>query len=127
MDNDRREAWALQLSQKDRVCHERLCELVPTQQARRLSYPQHDARLHQQAFYLTVIHATTSSLQELTDYLKNKQKRHTGCFLRRNIDNQYQINRDRIAKSTTHNIDIGQYMEIQMTFKQTKVKVTNQR
>eukprot|EP00971_Amphidinium_carterae_P306965 6100204-Amphidinium_carterae.1 len=69
----------------------------------------HGARLHQQAFYLTVVHTTTSSLQELTDYLKDEQKRHTRWFLRRNIDNQYQINGDQNAKATTPNINIGNY------------------
>eukprot|EP00971_Amphidinium_carterae_P140852 2790699-Amphidinium_carterae.1 len=96
---------------------ERLCELAPTDD------PQHEAQLHQQAFYPKEIHMTTRGLQDRIDYLRNELKRHAGWFLRRNIDDQYQISGDKIARSTTHNIDIAQYMEIRTTSKQTKVKL----
>eukprot|EP00971_Amphidinium_carterae_P001770 35366-Amphidinium_carterae.1 len=83
----RRQPRALQLPQKDRRCRERLCQ------------PQHEAQLHQQAFYLTVVHTTSSSLNELKEYLRDEQKRHAGWFLRQDFDNQFQINRDRVARS----------------------------
>eukprot|EP00971_Amphidinium_carterae_P308888 6137906-Amphidinium_carterae.2 len=49
-------------------------------------------------------------------------KRHAQWFDRREYDVQFQINGDRVARTTTQPINIGEFMEIKTTYKQTKLR-----
>eukprot|EP00971_Amphidinium_carterae_P078203 1547271-Amphidinium_carterae.1 len=44
-------------------------------------YPQHEDQVHGQAFCLTIVHTTTSSLKELTTYPKEDPNRRAEWFL----------------------------------------------
>eukprot|EP00971_Amphidinium_carterae_P194092 3851402-Amphidinium_carterae.2 len=90
-------------------------------------YCQHEDQLHYQAFYLAVAHMTPSSLNDLKDDLHDQQKQHAAWFSRRDIDTQFQINSDRVARTTNNTINIKQGKTLLITLTRLTTRLSNDR
>eukprot|EP00971_Amphidinium_carterae_P024232 478280-Amphidinium_carterae.2 len=83
------------------------------------NYPQQGQQLLKHPYYLTVVHTTERLLRVLSDGLRDIQSRTGKWFQRKTLDHQYQIQGDRIGREGNRTINIGKYMEIKTTYRNT--------
>eukprot|EP00971_Amphidinium_carterae_P082601 1633970-Amphidinium_carterae.1 len=80
-------------------------------------YPQQGQQLLKQPYYLTVVHTTERPLTVLSEDLRAVQGRPGKWFQRKTLDHQYQIQQERERSNCA--INIGKYMEIKTTYRNT--------